>query len=241
MIYTRKKRKVHKKKAQFEIFPKRIRSWKNLRKQKVEYTPKIDWEKAQKLFQNTTLPAASTSHYPSVRQILHVLAGIGAVGLVFAFPGAAPAIAPLVLGKRSYPPWRTRQVIEKMKRQKYVSVSYHDDGKVMVKITKDGMMKSLSYQLDDMKPVVPKRWDKKWRVVIFDIPEKYKKVRDIFRMRIKQMGLYQLQESVYVYPYQIFDEIEFLRELYGVAFKIRYLQVEKIEDSEYLKSRFDLE
>ena len=102
------------------------------------------------------------------------------------------------------------------------------------------MNRALTYQLDTMMVRKPKRWDKKWRVVIFDIPEKYRRVRDIFRSRLRQLSLYQLQESVYISPYPCFSEIEFLRELYGVSFTVSYLLVDRIEDDELLRSHFEL-
>ena len=102
------------------------------------------------------------------------------------------------------------------------------------------MVKALTYRLDTLMITKPKRWDKKWRVVIFDIPIKYNRVRDIFRSRLVQMGMYQLQESVYIYPYSCFSEIEFLRELYGVPFTARYLLVEHIENDDFLKYHFEL-
>lgn len=146
----------------------------------------------------------------------------------------------LVLGNRRYSGWRTRQLLDRFEKQKYVSVSEHADGKITVSITEKGMTRALTYELETLSMIKPKRWDKKWRIVIFDIPEKHKGIRDIFRMRLRQLGLFQLQESVYVSPYPCFDEVEFLRELYGVAFTARYLLAEKIEDDESLKQHFTL-
>jgi len=59
-------------------------------------------------------------------------------------------------------------------------------------------------------------------------------------MRLRQLGLYQLQKSVFVSPYPCFDEIEFLRELYGERLSVQYLLVEKLEDDDWLRDRFQL-
>lgn len=201
----------------------------------------IDWEKATVLFQKQEKGENISRKYPAVRDVLRLLAAASGIGLIFAFPGAAPAIGTLFLGKQHFNRWQTKQIISQLEKQKYVEVEYLDQGKVRVKITKDGMVRALTYELEKMELVKPKRWDKKWRVVIFDIPEKHRRVRDVFRMRLTQLGLYQLQESVYVSPYTCFDEVAFLRELYGVAFTVRYLFVEKIEDDEYLHDRFNLD
>lgn len=200
---------------------------------------KIDWGKAKVLFQKPIIPTGKRS-YPEVKSLLHILAAAGTIGLIFAFPGAAPALGNLILGKHSYKRWRTKQVLGKLTRQKYIKIVRNNDNTVSVTITKQGMIKTLSYDLESMHLEKPKKWDKEWRVIIFDIPEKYKRVRDVFRLRLKQLGLYKLQDSVYVSPYNCFDEVEFLRELYGVSFTVRYLLVKNLEDDSFLKDHFAL-
>lgn len=213
------------------------------KKKKVTPNPyaRVNWEKAAILFQQPINSAAQTKSFPSTRQILRLLAAAGSIGLIFAFPGAAPALGSLVLGKKSYPRWQTRKVINQLGQQKYVTIHENDDGSVTVKTTHRGILRALTYQLESMQLKKPRKWDKKWRVVMFDIPDKHKRVRELFRVRLKQLELDQFQESVYISPYPCFDEIEFLRELYGVPFSIKYLLVEKIEDDEFLRTRFELE
>jgi CRISPR-associated endonuclease Cas2 len=75
---------------------------------------------------------------------------------------------------------------------------------------------------------------------MFDVPNKYGKTRDVFRLRLEQLGLKKLQKSVYVSPYSCFQEVEFLRELYGIAITVQYLLVEQIEDDAFLKRQFNL-
>ena len=52
-----------------------------------------------------------------------------------------------------------------------------------------------------------KKWDKKWRIVIFDIPEELHKNRNYFRAKIKNLGFYMLQKSVFVFPYPCEEEL----------------------------------
>ena len=204
-------------------------------KKRRTYNPysKIDWEKVSEIFKKSS-PVIERNKFPPVKDMLHILAAAGTIGLIFAFPGAAIALGSLT-------GWRSKKVFYQLEKQKYVTIKENPDNTITVKITKNGMVKALTYELNNMKMILPKKWDHKWRLVIFDIPDKYKKIRDIFRNRLIQLGLYQLQESVYVYPYPCFDEIEFLKELYGVPFTIKYLLVEKIEDDALLRSRFELD
>ena len=199
----------------------------------------IDWEKASQLF-NQPLKSKDSKLYPAVKEILHILAAAGTIGISFAFPKAGSTIGSLLLKGNSYQGWRINQITNQLVERKFIEIIYNDDNMITVKITTNGMVRALKYQLDSMIIKKPGRWDKKWRVVIFDIPEKYKKIREIFRMHLKQLSLYQLQESVYVSPYPCFNEIEFLRELYGIPLKVQYLLVVKIEDDDLLRSHFDI-
>lgn len=200
----------------------------------------IDWRKTTALFPKTKETTEKSSTLPKAKDILRILAGVGTIGAIFVFPGAAPALGSLFLGERQYSRWQTKQVISQLGKRKYVEIEYLSDGRVKVKITKAGLTKALTYELENMRLNKPDKWDGKWRVIIFDIPQKYNRIRDLFRMRLKQLGLSQLQESVYVSPYPCFDEVEFLRELYGVSFTVQYLLVEKLEDDQYLRNRFEL-
>lgn len=203
------------------------------------FTSNIDWDKAAKLFGPVQITDVNHD-YPLARDLLRIVAAAGVVGLSLAAPGAGKVLAELMLGDRAYSRWRTKQVVDRLHKGKFVKIRYNKDATVSVTLTKSGWVRALTYQLDTMQLKQPKRWDKRWRAVVFDVPEKYKKLRDTFRMRLKQLGLRQLQESVYVSPYPCFDEIEFLRELYGISFTIHYLLVEKIEDDESLMQLFNL-
>ena len=199
----------------------------------------INWEKAEGFFRHAPQQEIEQRDYPSTKDILRILAAVGTVGLVLAFPPALTGVAALMkLGGGSYRPWGMRRTLKRLKKQRYVSIQEGTDGSVTVTITKQGMVRALTYQLETLNIQKPKTWDERWRVVIFDVPEKYKELRDTFRMRLRQMGLTQLQESVYVSPYPCFHEIEFLRELYGIAVTVRYLTVEKIEDDDFLRTHF---
>lgn len=54
------------------------------------------------------------------------------------------------------------------------------------------------------------KWDKKWRIVIFDIPEELHKNRNQLRARLKNLGFYMLQKSVFVIPYPCEEELGYM-------------------------------
>ncbi len=72
-------------------------------------------------------------------------------------------------------------------------------------------------------------WDRLWRVVMYDIPEKHKQERDALREKIKELGMYQLQKSVWVYPYNCKEEMRFLCDVLHVSYKKHILYFETKE------------
>lgn len=96
------------------------------------------------------------------------------------------------------------------------------------------------WQLADFKLEQPKKWDKKWRLVIFDIPEKKRKIRDQIRNLFNDSGLYRLQDSVWAYPYDCEDIITLLKSEMGVGKDILYLIVDELENDRYLREHFHL-
>ena len=54
------------------------------------------------------------------------------------------------------------------------------------------------------------KWDKKWRIVIFDVPEEMHNQRNWLRKKLKTVGFYMLQKSVFVFPYSCEDELSYI-------------------------------
>jgi len=79
-----------------------------------------------------------------------------------------------------------------------------------------------------------------WKLVIFDIPEKRKKVRDALRGHLRQIGFYELQKSVFIHPYPCGDEIEFLVEFHQVRAHVRQLTVHAIDNDLHLRRKFNV-
>jgi phenylacetic acid degradation operon negative regulatory protein len=87
----------------------------------------------------------------------------------------------------------------------------------------------------------PKKWDGKWRVVVFDIPIASRIIRDAFRRKLKEFGFYAFQQSIWIYPYHCEEEVKLLREFFGLNKKqIQVLEVNKLEDDNFLRRYFNL-
>ena len=127
-----------------------------------------------------------------------------------------------------------------MKRQKLIEYVCEKNGKTIVKITKKGKTKLRSFAIDLMDIPKPKRWDGKWRMVMYDLPIRFKKARNAFRWKLKELGFYQFQKSAWICPYPCEDEIMFISDFYGVGKYVEILKVENILNEEKLKKYFNL-
>lgn len=86
----------------------------------------------------------------------------------------------------------------------------------------------------------PQRWDGKWRVVIFDVWERRRSVRDKLRGMLQKTGFIKIQNSVWVYPYDCEELFVFLRADLRLGRGVVYIVAEEIEHDEKLRSHFRL-
>lgn len=227
---------------------KKIRS-RNKLKKAIKYRlplklTSVDWQKVEKIFSadEKVLPKKlnkTKDNDARAKEILKLLAAGAVIALSFIVPSAPMALAPFLIDPNKYNKKRFNQTIGRLHRQKLIKIS-EESGQTVVRITEAGRVRALRYKLMEMEIKRPFTWDKKWRIVIFDIPEKHKNMREIFRRHLQVMGFFMLQKSVWVHPYSCFDEIEFLRQIYHVGVNVTYIIADKIESPENLKHFFDL-
>ena len=80
--------------------------------------------------------------------------------------------------------------------------------------------------------------DNIWKMVVFDIPEKHQKVRNVLRAKLKQLHFKKWQNSIWVSPYILDEEIEEeLRQL-GEKFFIRLIKFTEINHKKDLDEMF---
>ena len=112
---------------------------------------------------------------------------------------------------------------------------------VYVSLTEKGKRRAGRFQIDSLKINKSKKWDKKWRIVIFDITQLKTLQRNAFRGKLKDLDFYQLQKSVWVCPHKCGDEINLLRDFFGLSRKdVRLITADDIEDDGFLRKVFKL-
>lgn len=87
----------------------------------------------------------------------------------------------------------------------------------------------------------PKKWDTKWRIIIFDIKEERKSTREKLRSTLIQIGFKKLQNSVWVFPYDCEDLITMLKADFKIGKDVLYIIAEHIEYDKPLRDFFGIE
>ncbi len=129
--------------------------------------------------------------------------------------------------------------IKKLYRSKLVKKKENSDGSITMFLTDKGKLRVLNFRFEKMK-ISEKNWDGKWRMVAFDVPEKFRGGRDALREKIKKLGFYELQKSVFVFPYNCKDEIDFIIEFFNIRKYTRFALLETIDNERHLKKIFNL-
>lgn len=84
------------------------------------------------------------------------------------------------------------------------------DKKIYLRLTSKG--EKIFKQFLSLKKLSQKKWDGYWRLVIFDIEEKERKLRDELRKKLKEIGFFMWQKSIYISPHPLFKNMnEYLK------------------------------
>lgn len=144
---------------------------------------------------------------------------------------------------RKYKESRGREKTNFAEKIKYLKskglISQFVEGKEKYfEITNKGLDKISKYSLDELDIKGPDKWDGKWRVVIFDIPEKHKVSRNVLRSKLLVLGFLKIQESVYVYPFECTEEITQISNTLSESPNILIMISEIIQGEDQLINKF---
>lgn len=114
------------------------------------------------------------------------------------------------------------------------------DGKRYARVTEAGEQVLALESMRKGSVKKPKRWDGRWRVVLFDIPERRRGVRDRLRIFMQEYGFVRLQDSAWIYPYDCEDLIALVKANFRIGTDVLYMIVEQLERDKHLREHFGL-
>ena len=134
---------------------------------------------------------------------------------------------------------RFSKALYKLKTQRLISHYIDSKGGEILELTEEGKKRVAQYIFEEASEIKrDEKWDGKWRMVIFDVPETMKSLRDVLRWKLKRLHFYPLQKSVFVYPFDCKEEILLIEEYYGLKDMAQFVLAERIESERKLIKYF---
>ncbi len=170
--------------------------------------------------------------------VLKTVASVGIIGTALVLPNSLKMLKLFGLDK-------------KLKENSSKSINHSRKKlieKGLLKYSKEGFLSLTSLgekvlrraEMVDYKFKKPKRWDRKWRILIFDIKETKRGIRNKIRQTLVSIGFVKLQNSVWVFPYDCEDFITLLKADFSIGKEVLYIIADKVENEKVLLSIFGL-
>jgi len=141
---------------------------------------------------------------------------------------------------RVYPREKVKANFYSLLRGGYIKVEKRGK-QIYISLTEKGKAKASWMQIDELKIKRPKKWDGRWRIVVFDISQLRKIYREAFRGKLKELGFFPLQKSVWICPFDCEAEIELLRDFFGFSQEeLRLIVAKEIGPDKKLKEIFKI-
>lgn len=151
-----------------------------------------------------------------------LLAG-GILGLSLIAPQLPYEILKQYLKDQKIQQRRLRNDVEYLKRRGLIKKEKNKEA-IILRLTKEGEKQAIFSQA--LKPIAPLlKWDKKWHLLIFDIPEKYRIKRRQVTNILLSVGCSQVQQSVYLSPYYFRDKISIIAQYYKLESCFFYFDI----------------
>lgn len=169
-----------------------------------------------------------------------VLSAVGIAGTL-AVAAVAPNIfqaLPHIMGRQKYKlRFQTKTAIGRLLVKGYL----RKNAKGYLEITERGSRYlAIQKARTDNPASAKRRWDKRYRIVMFDIPQSMKNTRDRLRALMTEFGFLRLQDSVWITPYDCEDIIVLVKKELRIGKEVLYVVADQIENDGWIKKHFNL-
>ncbi len=107
-----------------------------------------------------------------------------------------------------------------------------------IELTAKAHKRIKSYSYNTLNVAVPEYWDRKWRLVMFDVPEEKRESRVVFIRKLQELGYQLLQQSVWIHPFASKEEVYVAARHVGIEAYVTYMSTDYIDNSDVLEKRF---
>ncbi len=179
--------------------------------------------------------------------VLAWVALIGAAGLLMLAPNMMKVLNRFVIKRYPHRKWshgeKQKKVVKTLyylKQSGLIQMQRNSSG-VILNILPKGL-KRLAKLIYKPKIITPKSWSGTWWLIAADIPISHKTNADCLRRKLKELGFYPLQRSLWVHPYDPREVLGTIFRELDVGHFATVMEVVNIDvdDREKLKKHFGL-
>lgn len=171
----------------------------------------------------------------SINEALKIIGSAGFSGLSLDAPSASRGLA-LLLHKSPAQQANTSRLLYDLKRQALIDIASQAD-RIRYTLTPAGAYRLQELTLDVIHIARPKKWDKKWRLVAFDVPVKQSRQRQKFVEKLQALNFFMLQKSLWVHPFPCSREVEEIASHYNVLRHCSLLEISQTDEASARKLR----
>ena len=142
---------------------------------------------------------------------------------------------------RLHKPYNRQQIqnsVNYLKRKKFIAYPAKSRKQFFI-LTNKGRRHLLGLKIAELQ-IKKTAWDKKWRLVIFDIPEEATPDRFRFRRILKNLGFLHLQRSVFILPYPCEKQINLICQYLKIDNYVHILTTDRFVSDRGLVNHFRL-
>jgi len=120
---------------------------------------------------------------------------------------------------------RFSKLVYYAKKNNYIRIENLKEKQAII-LTKEGLSKALkaSFVMEEKK----KRKDGKWVMLTFDMPANNRKLRDLLRSILQNLGYKIFQQSVWITPYDVSEKTEKLLQFHSLDSYVKIFLIEEI-------------
>ncbi len=126
------------------------------------------------------------------------------------------------------------RVVRYMKQKGYLVGSYEHG----LQLTEKAQKRLKRIELDDIIITARQHWDKRWRIILYDIPEQKRKARRVISCELRRIGCFQLQESAWISPFPCRQEVSTIAAHVEVSQYLSYFEAINLDNEPAMLRRF---
>ena len=138
------------------------------------------------------------------------------------------------------PKTKVKRTLQQLEKKKILNLEIKGK-EVYVEVEDVWNKEIIKYSMQSLLELKQKtEWSGKWFLVMFDVPEIERNKRYYLRGFLKEIGFYQYQQSVYIFPYECEKEVALIKKIVEGGKYLSYIIADKIEYENKLKVYFHL-